>query len=301
MKPAPFRYFAPASLDEALALLQEHGWDARPLAGGQSLIPAMNFRLAQPAVLVDLGRIDGLASIEETPDGGLRIGAMTRQSDLERSDVVARCCPLLHETMPAIAHSQIRNRGTIGGSLAHADPAAELPAVILALEGILHLRSPSGERRVPASEFFYGLMATAIEPGELLVAVELPPTPPGAGSAFEEFSRRHGDYALVGCATQIVVDGDGTVADARVVLISVGDTALLSTAAAEALHGQRPDAALISAAAEAASRKVDPPGDIHASPDYRRHLVGVMVRRTLTRALARAGSDPGDGAGPGPE
>lgn len=288
MKPAPFRYFAPDDLDQALALLDEHGWDARPLAGGQSLIPAMNFRLAQPAVLVDLGRIASLRGIEVTPEGGLRIGAMTTQSTVERDERVAHCCPLLHEALPWIAHASIRNRGTVGGSIAHADPAAELPAIALTLGATLHLSGSAGPRSVAATDFFLGLMATAVEPGELLTAIELAPTPPRSGHAFEEVARRHGDYALVGCATRVELADDGTVRDARIGLLSVADTPVLATEAAEALRGCRPDEAAIDAAAAAATAAADPPGDIHASPQYRRHLVGVLVRRTLTRAVARA-------------
>jgi len=288
MKPAPFRYFAPGSIDEALTLLQEHGWDARPLAGGQSLIPAMNFRLAQPAVLVDLCRVEGLTGIEQTAEGGIRIGAMTRQSTVENSDAVAQSAPLLHEVLPWIAHTQIRNRGTIGGSIAHADPAAELPAVLLTLGGTVHLRSAEGNRSVPASEFFFGLMTTAVEPGELLLAVELPPTPERSAHAFEEVSRRHGDYALVGCASHLLLDEAGAIEDARVGLLSVSDAPVLAESAAELLRGERPSEQLVTAAAQAAAAAVDPPSDIHASADYRRHLVGVLVRRTLTRALARA-------------
>src|SRR5881628_249850 len=201
MKPAAFDYFTPVTVDEAVALLAEHGGEAKPLAGGQSLIPAMNFRLARPAALVDLNRIPELSYVRAEPDGGaLVIGAMTRQRALERSDVVRRAAPLMAEAMPYVAHPQIRNRGTVGGSVAHADPAAELPAVTLALEARFRARSRSGERTIPAAEFFKGLLETALEPDELLVEIAIPHSPARSGYAFAEVARRHGDYALVGVA-----------------------------------------------------------------------------------------------------
>src|SRR2546428_2597983 len=209
MKPAPFAYHAPTGLDQALALLAEHGPEAKPLAGGQSLVAAMNFRLAQPAVLVDLNRVAGLDGIAVAPEGGLSLGAMTRQRALERDPLVARQAPLLAEAMPHVAHPQIRNRGTLGGSLAHADPAAELPAVMVALEARIRLRSRKAERWLSAEDFFVGLFATALQPGELLVEVALPPPGPRTGWAFEEVSRRHGDFALVGVAAVVQLNSDG--------------------------------------------------------------------------------------------
>jgi carbon-monoxide dehydrogenase medium subunit len=289
MKPAAFDYHRPDSLDEALALFSELGADAKPLAGGQSLVPAMNFRLARPGVLVDLNRIESLAGIEETADGGLRIGAMTRQRAVERSPAVARRAPLLADAMPWIAHPQIRNRGTIGGSLAHADPSAELPAVMLALDARIVVRSRAGARTIAASEFFTGILSTALEPTELLTAVELPPPREHAGAAFVEVARRHGDYALVGVGAVIVLDRGGACSEARVALLSIGDTPVLARAAMAVLAGQRPGATAIEEAARAAAeRDVDPPADIHASSAYRRHLTRVLVGRALRSALARA-------------
>jgi carbon-monoxide dehydrogenase medium subunit len=289
MKPAAFDYHRPDSLDEALALFSELGADAKPLAGGQSLVPAMNFRLARPGVLVDLNRIESLAGIEETADGGLRIGAMTRQRAVERSPAVARRAPLLADAMPWIAHPQIRNRGTIGGSLAHADPSAELPAVMLALDARIVVRSRAGARTIAASEFFTGILSTALEPTELLTAVELPPPREQAGAAFVEVARRHGDYALVGVGAVIVLDRGGACSEARVALLSIGDTPVLARAAMAVLAGQRPGATAIEEAARAAAeRDVDPPADIHASSAYRRHLTRVLVGRALRSALARA-------------
>jgi CO/xanthine dehydrogenase FAD-binding subunit len=287
MKPPVFAYHRPDSVENALALLAQQD-DAKVLAGGQSLIPTMNFRLAQPAALVDLNAVATLSHITEATDGGLLIGAMTRQRAVERSAAVAQRFPLLAEALPHVAHPQIRNRGTIGGSLAHADPAAELPAVMVALDARVHLRSESGERRLGITEFFTGLFATALAPGELLVAVELPPPPPRTGWAFMEVARRHGDYALVGVAARVTVDGRGRCEQARVVLLSVGDGPVMSAGAARALEGQEPSQPAIAAAAAAAQADIDPPGDIHASAAYRRHLAGVLTRRAVTLAAERA-------------
>jgi CO/xanthine dehydrogenase FAD-binding subunit len=290
MKPAPFEYHAPRTLDEALSLLAEHG-DAKPLAGGQSLIPAMNFRLATPAVLVDLNAIADLSFIEQT-DGRVRLGAMTRQQAVERNAVVRREAPLLHEAMPCIAHAAIRSRGTIGGSLAHADPAAELPAVMVALEAQIGLRGRSRRRQIAASEFFTGLFSTALEPGELVTTIEIPAASSRdarRGWAFEEFSRRHGDFALAGVAAAVALDDRGRCTDARVVLLGVGDRPLLAAHAAKALAGEVPTADSIRAAAEAAAGPdIDPTSDIHASSKYRRQLARVLTRRVLERAFARA-------------
>jgi aerobic carbon-monoxide dehydrogenase medium subunit len=287
MKPAAFEYFQPRSVDEALALLDEHGGDAKPLAGGQSLIPAMNFRLATPSVLIDLNALDDLAYINDGET--LRLGGMTRQRAVERSGLVARKAPLLAETMPFIAHAAIRNRGTIGGSLAHADPAAELPAVMLALNAQLTVQSRTGSRSIPADNFFVGLFATALQAGELLTAVEIPKAVERTGSAFQEISRRHGDFALVGVAATVTLDANGRCADARVVLLSVGDRPMLALQAAAVLKGQAPGTDAIAAAAHAAAHQdIDPPSDIHASATYRRQLANVLTRRVLTRAFQRA-------------
>jgi CO/xanthine dehydrogenase FAD-binding subunit len=289
MKPAPFQYYAPTTTEEALARLAEHGYDAKVLAGGQSLVPTMNFRLAQPPILVDLNRIAELFYIEPDADGGVLVGTMTRDSQVEDSPLIAQRAPLVHETMPYIAHPQIRNRGTFGGCMAHADPAAELPAVSLALDARFRVRKQSGERWVPANEFFVGFFATALEPDELLVEVALPPMPPHSGYSFQEVARRHGDYALVGVATLVTLDGQGRCERARLVFLSVGDGPVEARQAAEALRGQNPTQEAIQAAAEIAARTdVDPSTDIHASADYRRHLVQVLARKSLTQAFDRA-------------
>jgi len=292
MKPAPFDYFSPATVEEALALLDEHGGDAKPLAGGQSLIPAMNFRLARPAVLVDLNRIAELAYVRAAP-GGVAIGAMTRQRAVERSDDVARAAPLLAEAMPSIAHPQIRNRGTMGGSIAHADPSAELPAVMLALDAQFRAKSATGERSIPAGEFFKGMLETALGPGELLVEIAVPQLPASSGTAFLEMARRHGDYALVGVAVVVTLDPRGRCKEAKLSLLSVGDGPVLATEAGKVLAGQSPSEELLRAAGDAAAtRDVDPPSDIHASAAYRRQLVAVLTRRALARAFERAGGIP---------
>jgi CO/xanthine dehydrogenase FAD-binding subunit len=289
MKPAAFEYHRPESRTEALAVLANHGGDAKPLAGGQSLIPAMNFRLAMPAVLVDLNRIADLSYI--TRDGGdLRIGAMTRHRSVERSDDVRNAAPLLHDAMPYIAHAAIRTRGTIGGSLAHADPAAELPAVMMALDARIRLQRPQGAREVRATEFFTGLFSTALEPGELVTEISINVVPADGirtGSAFQEFSRRHGDFALAGVAARVSMDGHGRCTAARIALFGVGDRPMLAAAGARALEGEMPTPEAIRAAADATAREdIDPTSDIHASSVYRRHLAGVLTRRVLERAFA---------------
>jgi aerobic carbon-monoxide dehydrogenase medium subunit len=289
MKPAAFEYFTPATVEEALALLAEHG-EAKPLAGGQSLIPAMNFRLARPAVLVDLNGISELAYVR-AESGGVALGAMTRQRAVERSDVVARAAPLVAEAMPSIAHPQIRNRGTIGGSIAHADPSAELPAVMLALDARFRAKSSSGERSIPAGEFFKGMLETALEPGELLVEIAVPPLPASTGSAFLEVARRHGDYAMVGVAVIVTLDPRGRCKEARIGLLSVGDGPVLATEAGKVVAGQTPSAELLRAAGEAAATDdIDPPSDIHATAAYRRQLARVLTRRALACAFERAGA-----------
>ena len=289
MKPAPFKYYAPTTVDEALAHLTEHGWDAKVLAGGQSLIPMMNFRIAQPAVLVDLNNVSELFYIRPNGNGGLRLGAMTRQSQVEHDSLVAKRAPLVHEVMPQIAYPQIRTRGTFGGSLAHADPSAELVAVAIALNARLRLRSQAGERWVPADEFFVGLFTTALEPDELLVEVALPPMPPRSGWSFLQVTRRHHDFCMAGVAVLVTLDEQGQCEQARLVFLSVGDGPVDARQAAEMLVGQSPTPELIQAAAEkAAADEIDPSSDIHASAEYRRHLSKVLARRVLTQAFDRA-------------
>jgi carbon-monoxide dehydrogenase medium subunit len=289
MKPAPFDYEAPESLDAALHLLARHGGEAKVLAGGQSLIPVMNFRLAQPALLIDLNRLAELDHLRPTDDGGLSIGAMTRQRRLEREAVVAARAPLLAEAIPFIAHPQIRNRGTVGGSLAHADPAGELPALAVALDARFRLRNAVGERWVAARDFFEGLFATALAPDELLVEVVIPPAPPRSGWAFAEVARRHGDYAQVGVAARVTLDEAGGCREARLVYLSVGDVPVEAYGAAALLAGgELAEAAIEAAADEASQREMEPTGDIHATAAFKRHLARVLTRRVLRTAVARA-------------
>jgi CO/xanthine dehydrogenase FAD-binding subunit len=248
----------------------------------------MNFRLAQPGVLIDLNAIEELAYIRSA-DGSLHIGAMTRQRSAERSDLVAERAPLVHEALPFVAHPQIRSRGTVGGSIAHADPASELPAVMLALEARLHLRGPSGSRSVSAEEFFTGLFGTALEPDEMLTEIEISAPAARSGWAFAEISRRHGDYALAGLAAAVQLDDAGRCSNARLALFSVGGGPVLAASAGEALLGEEGSEELFRAAADAAAhRDIDPPSDIHASAAYRRRLVEVLTRRVLPRAFDRA-------------
>jgi aerobic carbon-monoxide dehydrogenase medium subunit len=291
MKPPPFEYYAPTTLDEALALLAGYGDEAKALAGGQSLVPTMNFRLAQPAVLVDLNPISDLAYVRSGQNGSLSIGAMSRQRQVERDTLVAERAPLLHAAMPYIAHPQIRNRGTVGGSLAHADPAAELPAVAVALEGRFRLLSQRNERWVAARDFYVGLFTTVLEPDELLVEIEIPPLPGRTGWGFREVARRQGDYAMVGVAATVRLDENEVCQEARLVFWSVGDGPLEAPQAAASLQGQAPTPeAIRAAAAVAAQTDLDPGGDIHASSDYRRHLANVLARQVLEQAVGRVSS-----------
>jgi len=289
MKPASFRYLAPTSVDEALAHLAEHGWDAKVLAGGQSLVPLMNFRLSEPAVIVDLNNASELFYVRLGDGGDLRLGAMTRQAQVEHDVLVADRAPLMHEAMPNIAYPQIRSRGTVGGSIAHADPAAELAAVSLVLEASFRLRSQSGQRWVPASDFFVGLFTTVLEPEELLVEIAVPPMPKHSGCSFMEVTRRHHDFAMAGIAALVTLGESGQCERARLAFLSVGDGPVDALQAAEVLTGEKPTPEAIRAAAEVASRAdIDPGSDIHASAEYRRHLARVLAVRALTQAFARA-------------
>lgn len=288
MKPAPFDYFAPTSLEEALALKAQYGDEAKFLAGGQSLIPAMNFRLAQPAMLVDVNGLGELDFVRVEGDE-LRLGAVTRQRTVERDPLVKQHAPLLHEAIPHVAHPQIRNRGTLGGSLAHADPAAELPVVALALNARLKAQSMRGARWLAAAEFFQSLFTTALQPDEMLVEVALPPLPAHTGCAFVEFARRHGDYALMGLAAVITLDEAGICQDARLVYLNAGEGPVSATQAATSLKGQSATPTAINEAAMLASvHEIEPMGNVHASPGYQRHLAQVLTRRALKTAFERA-------------
>jgi carbon-monoxide dehydrogenase medium subunit len=289
MKPAPFSYAAPATVEEAITLLVEHGETAKLLAGGQSLVPMMNFRLARPEYVIDLSRVAGLDFITER-DGSLIVGAMTRQRSLERSDVVRQHYPLLLEATELIGHTAIRNRGTIGGSIAHADPAAELPAVLLAYGGSVHLQGPQGTRQVSAEDLFLTYFTTTLEPDEILTEVHFPRWPQGTGWCFLEVSRCHGDFAMVGVATLLTLDTERRCTRVAVTLTGVGGAAHQVAEASAILLGHVVDEERVAEVAQAASDGVDPEGDIHASADFRRHLSGVLTRRALSKAAGRATS-----------
>jgi aerobic carbon-monoxide dehydrogenase medium subunit len=288
MKPAPFHYVAAHSLDEALAVKAAHGDEARFLAGGQSLVPTMNFRLAQPAVLIDINPLSALDVINVSDGGAVSIGALTRYRRLERDPRIAAHQPLVAQALPHVAHPQIRNRGTLGGNLAHADPASEMPAVVVALGGRLIARSPRGERTIAAADFFRGALTTALAADEMLTAIELPALPPHTGTAFLEVARRPGDYAMMGVAAVLTMDDDVCRA-ARLVYCSAGETPVDASEAAAALVGRRIGETEIAEAAALARAAVEPTGSVQASPAYQRHLAGVLTARAISQALAAAG------------
>ena len=288
MKPPVFSYYDPRTVEEALSVLSEHAEDGKVLAGGQSLVPLLNFRLAQPEHVIDINGLGELAGIRRR-DGVLRVGAMTRQSQMEHSELVARTWPLLTEALGYVGHAQIRNRGTVGGSVAHADPAAELPAAFLALDATFHARSRRGTRVIPAREFFVTHLTTTLEPDELLVEIEAPPVPAGTGYAFVEYARRHGDFALGGAAVLLGTDAGGTCRRASIALLAAAATPLRAAQAEQALIGSKVDEKAAAAAAERAVADINPTGDIHGSSEYRRGLIEVMVHRGILTAAARIG------------
>jgi len=292
MKPAPFEYYAPTSVDETLARLAEFGYDAKVLAGGQSLIPMMNFRLAQPSISTDINNVAELSYIRRNDNEGVSIGAMARHIQVEASRLVAERAALITDAMPHIATVQVRTRGTFGGSLAHADPSAELTAVSVALQGSFLLRSTKGERWVPANEFFVSLFTSVLEPDELLVEAKFPTLPERTGCALVELARRPHDFALVGVAAVVSLNADDRSQQARLVFFSVGDGPVEAHQAARMLQGGKLNPETMRAAAEtAANRDIDPGSDIHASAKYRRHLAGVLAFRALEKAYARAGGN----------
>jgi carbon-monoxide dehydrogenase medium subunit len=291
MKPAPFEYHAPDSIEQALFLLHNSAGDAKLLAGGQSLVPAMNFRVVQPSVLIDLNRIPELGYIHEQNER-LRIGAMTRERHLEHDLSVVKRTPLLHEAAPHIAHPQIRNRGTIGGSLVNADPAAELPVLMLASQARLKARNVAGERWIEAKDFFAGMFTTALEPDEILVEIEVPFLAPRTGWAFLEVAPRAGDYAMMGVAVLVTLDEADKCKHARLVYLNAGDGPVDATQAAGLLQGESLNDELINAAADMASKtEITPFGNIHASEEYQRHLANVLTKRALKIAVQRAAEE----------
>jgi CO/xanthine dehydrogenase FAD-binding subunit len=286
MKPPVFDYIAATSIDMAVAALAEAGGEAKIIAGGQSLVPMLNFRLIRPSLLVDINGIAGLAYIEEAgPD--IRVGALTRHYQLETSPLVARHFPVLSCAMTHVAHLAIRNRGTIGGSLSHADPAAELPMLALLLDAKFAIASPSGGRSVAARDFFLDALTVDLGGADLLTEIALPKLPPHTGWGFEEVARRHGDFALAAAAATLTVSA-GVIAQARIALTGVGPTPLRAADAEALLTGRALDAALTRRATDAVRAAIKPETDLHASSDYRRHLAGVLAGRALAAAWRRA-------------
>ena len=286
MKPPRFDYHAPATIDEAVALLGRYGGDAKVLAGGQSLVPMLNFRLIRPAALIDVNRIGPLAYVR-ADNGTIALGAMTRQRTIEFSPLVAQRLPLLVEATRWVGHLPIRSRGTIGGSIAHADPSAEYPAVLTVLDGAVVAQSPRGRRTLSAGELFETYLTTRLAADELLVEVRLPAMPAGCGYAFEEFARRHGDFAIVGIAAMIVRDG-ARCTTARLATAGAGPVPVRLREAEAILERDGLGEAAIQAAAARAAELVTPDGDVHATAAYRRHLTGVLTGRALKRAVERA-------------
>jgi carbon-monoxide dehydrogenase medium subunit/6-hydroxypseudooxynicotine dehydrogenase subunit alpha len=286
VKPPPFQLEQPRTIEDALALLDKHGEDGKVLAGGQSLVPLLNFRLATPQCLVDVNRLGELAFVRRL-DGVLTIGALTRQSRLERSAVAAAGWPLLREATRHVAHRQIRNRGTVGGSVAHADPAAELPVALTALNARYRARSVRGERVIETGDMFRTHLTTALEPDELLLGIDVPPSPARSGSAFGEFALRNGDFALAGAAAVVSADPDGTCTQASLVLLAAAPVPLRADEGERLLVGRRLDAEAAAEAAEAATRDIEPTGDIHGSTRYRRRLMETVCRRVLEAAMQR--------------
>jgi carbon-monoxide dehydrogenase medium subunit len=286
VKPPRFDYAAPTSLDEALEILGRED-EALPIAGGQSLVPLLNLRMARPSVVVDLNRVDGLDAIE-ADDARVRIGAMVRQRRLETDVELRRRVPLLSEAARHIAHVAIRTRGTVGGSLAHAEPAAELPATAAALDARLLVRGRDGERAVLATEFFLGPFTSALNPGELLVGVEVDPPPQRTGAAFLEVARTHGAFALTAAAAMVRIETDGRIAAARLGLAGVGSIPYVPEWLDEVVAGEAPEGPLFERVGARVREEIEPHDDIHASADYRRRVAGVLTARALGLAAQRS-------------
>lgn len=287
MKPSAFAYHRPSSVDEALALLVEHPDDAKVLAGGQSLIPLMNFRLSIPEQLVDINDIDELRGCES--DGTvLRLGALTRHRELDTTPEIAAACPLLAQAAPFIGHPQIRSMGTLGGSISHADPSAELPGLMVVLDAVIVARGSRGERRIPASEFFSFHFTTTLEPGEIVASVEIPVAGEHEGAGFFEVAARHGDFAMAGAAATITVGPDDTVADARIACIAVASTPVRMSAAEEVLRGRQVTEEVLAEVAAAVRDNLDPTPDLKVSAAYKKRTAGVLARRAVERAFHNA-------------
>jgi CO/xanthine dehydrogenase FAD-binding subunit len=293
MKPPPFAYECPADLESTLELLSESRGEAKVLAGGQSLVPLLNFRLVRPRLVVDVNRVSGLDSIR-IEGGALHVGALVRHSSVQHSPEVALHAALMAEAVPHIGHAQIRNRGTIGGSLVHADPAAELPAVLLAHGARFHVRSVSGSRAIDHREFFLGPFTTALREDELLTSIEIPLLPEGTGHSFQEFARRRGDFALGGAAVLVTIDADGRCSSASIALVAADATPVRAPSAEEALVGEVIDEAAARRAAGEAVADISPLGDIQGGSDFRRGVIRELVRRALVIAAERASLPDGE-------
>jgi CO/xanthine dehydrogenase FAD-binding subunit len=287
MKPASFKYIAATSLAHALSLKAEHGDEAKFLAGGQSLMPTMNFRLARPAILIDINEIGDLAGIRRHGEA-TQVRSVTRYRTLQRDAAFVKAFPLIGEALPHIAHPQIRNRGTIGGNLSHADPASELPAIALALRARFHVQTEKQKRWIDASDFFIGALTTDLQPDEMLVEVELPQPKPRTGSCFMEIARRRGDFAIVGVASMITLDHRDECADVRLTFCGIGETPVDASSAAEFLIGQTLTEEAVRDVAASVQTMIDPGGSVHATPDYQRHIAGVLTERALLAAHQRA-------------
>jgi carbon-monoxide dehydrogenase medium subunit len=287
MKPAPFKYIAAGSLEHALTLKAQHGEDAKFLAGGQSLIPAMNFRLARPAILIDINGIEDLAGVRPS-SRATRVGAVTRYRALQRDATFASAFPLIAEALPHIAHPQIRNRGTIGGNLSHADPASELPAIAVALRARFRVQAARQQRSIDASDFFVGALTTDLQPDEMLVEVELPLPKPRTGSCFMEIARRRGDFAIVGVAAMVTLGDRNECTELRLALCGVGETPVDASPAADGVIGHPLTEEAIREVAASVQTMIDPGGSVHATVDYQRHIAGVLAERALQTAYQRA-------------
>jgi aerobic carbon-monoxide dehydrogenase medium subunit len=287
VKPAPFDYHRATDVDDAVTALRQAD-DGKAIAGGQSLIALMNLRLARPELLVDLNPLHDLDYIEPRPDGGLAIGALTRQRSLERSALVAERCPVMAEALPLVAHAAVRNRGTIGGSLAHADSGSELCSVALATDTLLRVHGPDGDREIPAADFFLGTFTTALADDEILTEIIVPGAAPRTGSAYAEVARRRGDFALAGVGCVVTLADNDTVSYARIACISVGPSALRARHAEDSLLGSRLDGAAIEQAASLVGEDIEPAGDLHASASFRLHLARSLTAQVLRTAAGRA-------------
>lgn len=292
MKPAPFQYVAAQSVEHALSLLTQYGSDAKLIAGGQSLVPMMNFRLARPEWLIDISRLSDLTRIEAN-DGCIRIGSLVRYVELLKSEAVERSAPLLAQMLPYVAHAAIRNRGTIGGSICHADPAAEMPVAMLAMDATFSLRSPRRTRKIEADAFFIAQMTTAIEPDEILTAIEIPAAQREDVTGFSEFARRRGDFAIASAAVVLKYSGEAVSDHVRIAIGGLSQRAQRAKKAETMLAGGKPTPELIENVAETACREVDAGSDLHATEDYRRSLIATQVKQALTAAVAQRNRSTG--------